>query len=330
MIDNLTHPNPHRPASALQDIIEAETFYAPLLEQLKLDAMASKLRTESKKLRYTRSGVNAEYEATAIDTLDMIRRNGSEEIIAALFGKHTHEVEFKTIAVSDGEPTLFGSGTLRNAEFDFRDIHYRAKSIGSHIDKLERFNGEEILDAFGITVVVGSDENIAEKYVDTVAKLLDNPVVELVAAPSKKKPGYVQGSPTYVGQVESQARKLGIVEHLQIKPKENAPDLYSVCKVTLKVTLPCGDIVPVEIQMLTDKDREGARVGLQAHNLYKQYERRSEQNVDPLVLVKYLKDISRRRDKIDSEGVLANNGSLARSETLLSTIDEQLSYALAV
>ena len=46
LVDNIKNPSSNRQSAWLQDVLEAESFYAPLLELLKFDGLASLLRSE--------------------------------------------------------------------------------------------------------------------------------------------------------------------------------------------------------------------------------------------------------------------------------------------
>src|SRR5690606_25202348 len=56
LADNLLYPASDRESAKLQDVLEAESFYAPILELLKFDGLASLLRSRAHMVRLEMRG----------------------------------------------------------------------------------------------------------------------------------------------------------------------------------------------------------------------------------------------------------------------------------
>ena len=83
LVDNLEHPTSRRESALLQDVLEAESFYAPLCEVLGLEALGSKLLGLAKRIRLEKLNKFASIEQ-ARDMLFNIKTVGVRRILESI------------------------------------------------------------------------------------------------------------------------------------------------------------------------------------------------------------------------------------------------------
>jgi len=273
MLDNLMYPS-RKDGAILQDIFDAESFYAPLSEITGFDGLAMALRGKAARIRLERSGnIGVLHEAqTQLDAL------GSREFVArAIGGMFTelvggdsiveHAVENKAQhQVTIGEsllqhPSLGATETMRAV--------WRLKTLGSLAMKLAR--GKSAYDLVGITLMAEDTDQLASVYrmlADKVAAGMENGTVN---ASGEIKPFDVRGDSTFLekvlGTAGSECALPGAVAVME-KPTGD----YEVAKMTFLYKVIDGGVTrhfPVEIQLQTEEARTRSRIGTASHIAYK-------------------------------------------------------------
>lgn len=326
VLDNITYP-PEREAAVLQDILEIETFHAPLCEVLGFHALAMKLRTETNKQRLRRAGyeeaiTQAEYVTEAA------RELGAHWALEHIFGVRPTEVAYETRDTSPHpEPVVYGTmkaDDLTDNAWSGR-VHWRVKTNGSLAKKLKD-NPEQLpMDVFGMTAIVDTPEELAEAFRYMLDSLEANDSVTLSPAPSKEKAIYIQGCQEYIDTITSQLPD-DLIEQAQIKlPEEGqtADTIYQVCKMTFYVHDDKG-FMPVEMQFLTTPDRKNSRLGATAHILYKQEYNAGHSSMNLDELMSFLQGIYDRKKYMDRTGMTVNERSQNYSKQLFNAIEAQL------
>lgn len=229
LLDNMRRPSSNRESALLQDVLEAESFYAPILEVLGMDGLASDIRSEAHLVRlkkYEKSLLRSDSDATGERTITGneaiaraegviagIEEIGTDKIIQHLFG----DDRFMAQPVVGEDPG--GSVPIRIGDMVV-DLHedkvlfgqYRLKTVGSLARKLYRQEGKMPMDIMGMTVVSDDEERSAEAFAAFLAKrvLLEGGDLVPQAAHRKKSPFYVEGSRKYVALVAAKLREAGL------------------------------------------------------------------------------------------------------------------------
>ena len=244
LLDNLRHPA-KKDRSLLQDIFEAESFYAPLCEILGFDGFSMALRDEASSNRFRKSGSMVILEE-AIALRERVENLGSiDAVLTTVFGEdyltnnvigklHNHAINVREIVASVDNQELFGVA--------------RTKSIGSIALKMLRYGDETPMDIVGITFIaedIVSAGSFFAKMIKSIEKSRD---VEFESTPNRSGSIIVRGDKDYVA---------GFVPHiLEFAGKglhitEQESGAYQVAKVILMV-----NGIPTEIQIQTKQDRK--------------------------------------------------------------------------
>ena len=85
IMDNLQYPSSKRESAVLQDVLEAESFYAPILEAMGYEAFAAELRSVAKVRRLIGQG-KEDLIKSAKETQDRILQVGMDKIADKIFG----------------------------------------------------------------------------------------------------------------------------------------------------------------------------------------------------------------------------------------------------
>lgn len=190
------------------DIQEVETFYAPLMDSLGFNAMASEMQSSCDILRLNKQGK----EDVTLRAVELRKRMDGIDVPAVvqdLFGlEEPPRIDWQIDASSNdyeagvncyfGEMKFYADGQEINLKF-------RKKSIGRIARKLDRLEeGEGIRDFFGIKCIVGDDgrknqdlqrELLSRLYVQAGANMLSNDNIELSSTkPGIRSPFFVQGA----------------------------------------------------------------------------------------------------------------------------------------
>lgn len=309
-LDNIANP-PSNEASVLQDILEVETFHAPLCEVLGLDAMAMKLRSEAKKQRLVRGG-NGKLVEDAEAVNRVAREFDIHGALRQIFNEDLTETIYEANDTSSHpEPVVCSVMQLPEGT-----LHLRIKTIGSLADKLRR-DPQLPMDILGTTVVMNDASDVGNYFGSMLCHLSSLPGVELHPAPSKEAAAYIQGSGEYVNQVLCELQQYQSLPNVQIRQQEG---IYQVCKCTFMVEHQ-GQVLPVEMQFMTNDDRRNARVGRTAHILFKQQHEAGRDDVNLDELTEFLQTIYSRKHDMDNAGAAVNKKSIPHGTRLLDEIE---------
>ena len=272
IMDNLQNPSSRRESAVLQDVLEAESFYAPILEAMGYEAFAAELRSVAKIRRLIGQG-REDLVENAKEVQDRVLRVGMEKIAGRIFG-----VNDGTISYAIRKDEVSGKYSTHMGEFA-ADTEYgntvagnwRIKTVGSLADKLK--GGDGIMDIVGMMVISRDRETTACDFAHFIADRLKE--FRPVCARNKNKPIYIQGTKEYVDIVEQNLRELGMSSDEYLikidtdeKCEKRGYPIYEISKVTFVVVVDNVEI-PVEIQFITKDERCRARTGEVSHIAYK-------------------------------------------------------------
>lgn len=291
ILNNIQYP-PENDSQQLRNILEAESFYIPMLEAMGYDAMAAELASICHIYRLCGQG-RGDIVQQAAEMYHKYAKQDPSELAMIMFGL-SEPPELKWI-VNKTSDDIYGGINCRFAEMTIpiagveRRVLFRQKSIGSMAKKLMRSDeGYLPLDAFGFQVIIKSDDNsldarrhyelsdeeiekmhtsqtaeLGEAFAAFAAGVLDSDVVALRSTNGVRKPVFVQGEASFVQRVmDAGGGEHGDSIGREIKPGDKIP--YRVAKATALI----GEL-PVEAQMLTELDRKLGRTGETSHIAYK-------------------------------------------------------------
>ena len=345
IMDNLQHPSSKRESAALQDVLEAESFYAPILEAMGYEAFAAELRSAAKVRRLIGQG-KEDLVKSAKETQDRVLQVGMGKIADKIFGVNDGTINYAIRKDEDsGEySTHMGEFAADTKYGNMVAGNWRIKTVGSLADKLK--GGDGIMDIVGMMVISRDRETAACDFAHFIADRLKE--FRPVCARSKNRPVYIQGTKEYVDAVEQNLRELGVGSDEYLvkidtdeKCKQRGYSIYEVSKVTFAVDI--DDVeTPVEIQFLTKDERRRSRKEELAHLIYKYLQslgfgkdylekETARQRYDRMMIInlakKVLGDLHKRRyDMIDSK----NTGNLGLNPKSLSNEDEFIENLIAL
>lgn len=272
--DIIASATPDDDQELLRHIIRAESFYAPLLEIYGLHAFDMMLQSTTNKARAYKSG-NEEALKYAKETLDRAKQVGTNEILRHVFGRRVEEYTFKsTEKPLYGESFIFRSSPLDALTDGAQEgvLSARYKTEGKFALKV--LNSEHYsldseaapADVFGMHAALSSEQQVGEFFAETLEGVVNNSAIELINAPSKTHPVFVQGSPGYVKRILKQLPSYIADNYVQTKViTDKAPDdIYQVAKFTALLAVG-GEHVALEFQFQTERDRFNARHGALSH-----------------------------------------------------------------
>ena len=272
IMDNLQHPSSKRRSAVLQDVLEAESFYAPILEAMGYEAFAAELRSVAKVRRLIGQG-KEDLIKSAKETQDRILQVGMDKIADKIFGVNDGTINYAIRKDEDsGEySTHMGEFAADTKYGNMVAGNWRIKTVGSLADKLK--GGDGIMDIVGMMVISRDRETTACDFAHFIADRLKE--FRPVCARSKNRPVYIQGTKEYVDAVEQNLRELGVGSDEYLvkidtdeKREQRGYSIYEISKVTFAVDV--DDVeVPVEIQFITKDERRRARTGEVSHIAYK-------------------------------------------------------------
>ena len=272
IMDNLQYPSSKRESAVLQDVLEAESFYAPILEAMGYEAFAAELRSVAKVRRLIGQG-KEDLIKSAKETQDRILQVGMDKIADKIFGVNDGTINYAIRKDEDsGEySTHMGEFAADTKYGNMVAGNWRIKTVGSLADKLK--GGDGIMDIVGMMVISRDRETTACDFAHFIADRLKE--VRPVCARSKNRPVYIQGTKEYVDAVEQNLRELGVGSDEYLvkidtdeKCEQRGYSIYEISKVTFAVDID-GVEVPVEIQFITKDERRRARTGEVSHIAYK-------------------------------------------------------------
>ena len=272
IMDNLQHPSSKRKSAVLQDVLEAESFYAPILEAMGYEAFAAELRSVAKIRRLIGQG-REDLVESAKEIQDRVLQVGTEEITGKIFGVNDSAINYAIREDEDsGEySTHMGEFAADTKYGNMVAGNWRIKTVGSLADKLK--GGDGIMDIVGMMVISKDRETIARDFAHFIVDRLKE--FRPVCARGKNRPIYIQGTKEYVDVVEKNLHKLGVGSDEYLvkidtneKREQRGYSIYEISKVTFAVDI--DDIeIPVEIQFLTKDERHRARIEEISHLIYK-------------------------------------------------------------
>ena len=345
IMDNLQHPSSKRESAVLQDVLEAESFYAPILEAMGYEAFAAELRSVAKVRRLIGQDKEDLVES-AKETQDRVLQVGMDKIADKIFGVNDGTINYAIRKDEDSGEYSTHMGEFA-ADTEYGNMvagNWRIKTVGSLADKLK--GGDGIMDIVGMMVISRDRETTTCDFAHFIADRLNE--FRPVCARGKNRPIYIQGTKEYVDVVEQNLRELsvGSDEYLvkidtHEKCKQRGYSIYEVSKVTFAVNID-GVEVPIEIQFLTKDERRSSRVEEKSHLIYKYLQslgfgkdylekETARQRYDRMTIInlakKVLGDLHKRRyDMIDSK----NTGNLGLNPKSLSNEDEFIENLIAL
>ena len=272
IMDNLQHPSSKRESAVLQDVLEAESFYAPILEAMGYEAFAAELRSVAKIRRLIGQG-KEELIESAKEIQDRVLQVGVDKIAGKIFGANDGTINYAIRKNEDsGEySTHMGEFAADTKYGNMVAGNWRIKTVGSLADKLK--GGDGIMDIVGMMVISRDRETITRDFAHFIADRLKE--FRPVCARGKDRPVYIQGTKEYVDVVEQNLRELGVGSDEYLvkidtdeKCEKRGYPIYEVSKVTFAVDID-GVEIPVEIQFLTKDERHRARIEEISHLIYK-------------------------------------------------------------
>lgn len=272
IMDNLQNPSSRRESAVLQDVLEAESFYAPILEAMGYEAFAAELRSVAKIRRLIGQG-REDLVENAKEVQDRVLRVGMEKIAGRIFGVNDGTISYAIRKDEDSGKYSTHMGEFA-ADTNYGNMvagNWRIKTVGSLADKLK--GGDGIMDIVGMMAISKDYETTACDFAHFIADRLKE--FRPVCARNKNKPIYIQGTKEYVDVVEQNLRKLGVSSDEYLvkidtdeKCEKRGYPIYEISKVTFVVVIDDVEI-PVEIQFITKDERCRARTGEVSHIAYK-------------------------------------------------------------
>ena len=335
IMDNLQHPSSKRESAVLQDVLEAESFYAPILEAMGYEAFAAELRSVAKVRRLIGQDKEDLVES-AKETQDRVLQVGMDKIADNIFGVNDGTINYAIRKDEDSGEYSTHMGEFA-ADTEYGNMvagNWRIKTVGSLADKLK--GGDGIMDIVGMMVISRDRETTACDFAHFIADRLNE--FRPVCARSKNRPVYIQGTKEYVDAVEQNLRELGVGSDEYLvkidtdeKCKQRGYSIYEVSKITFAVDI--DDVeTPVEIQFITKDERRRARTEEVSHLVYKYLQslgfsednlekETTRQRVERMKIVSLAKEVlgalhKRRYDMINSKitGKLGINPKSLSSE----------------
>ncbi len=320
IMDNLQYPSSKRESAVLQDVLEAESFYAPILEAMGYEAFAAELRSVAKVRRLIGQG-KEDLVKSAKEIQDRVLQVGMDKIADKIFGVNDGTINYAIRKDEDsGEySTHMGEFAADTKYGNMVAGNWRIKTVGSLADKLK--GGDGIMDIVGMMVISRDRETTACDFAHFIADRLKE--FRSVCARSKNRPVYIQGTKEYVDAVEQNLRELGVGSDEYLvkidtdeKREQRGYSIYEISKVTFAVDV--DDVeVPVEIQFITKDERRRARTGEVSHIAYKYLQSQgfgkdnleketTRQRVERMKIVSLAKEVlgdlhKRRYDMINSK-----------------------------
>ena len=335
IMDNLQYPSSKRESAVLQDVLEAESFYAPILEAMGYEAFAAELRSVAKVRRLIGQG-KEDLVKRAKEIQDRVLQVGMDKIADKIFGVNDGTINYAIRKDEDSGEYSTHMGEFA-ADTEYGNMvagNWRIKTVGSLADKLK--GGDGIMDIVGMMVISRDRETTACDFAHFIADRLKE--FRPVCARSKNRPVYIQGTKEYVDAVEQNLRELGVGSDEYLvkidtdeKREQRGYSIYEISKVTFAVDV--DDVeVPVEIQFITKDERRRARTGEVSHIAYKYLQSQgfgkdnleketTRQRVERMKIVSLAKEVlgdlhKRRYDMINSKitGKLGINPKSVSSE----------------
>lgn len=349
LLDNMRYPSSSRESAKLQDVLEAESFFAPLCEVMGFDGLAASLRSQAHIIRLEGQGKHGLVDDIR-EQYETIRGAGVRNLVGKIFDAQI--ITEAAVGPRSEESCCnrsihIGDFVAQNGKLVYGK--YRLKTVGSWAAKIHeaRQNGKPEytpMDVLGLTVISNTVADQARDFVAFLQQRIDmNPAFQLKKANSKSSAIYVQGTVDYVNAVRWEMWQHGfdigrcefaIQDDESVKQRGQK---YQVSKVTFLMDHPELDKgVPVEVQFVTKAERQRSRTGEVAHIIYKyirQLERKrpvpdKEKYFIAQTMSRLLKQIHQRRDYA-SHDLMVNERSITARDALLEDLYHFLCHELA-
>lgn len=350
LLDNMRYPSSSRESAKLQDVLEAESFYAPLCEVMGFDGLAASLRSQAHIIRLKGQGEHDLIEEIR-EQYETIRQVGVRNLVNTIFG--TEEVKTEAVVGPRSEESC-PNRSIHIGDFlaqNGKEVEgkYRLKTVGSWAAKVHEARQNDKpeytpMDVLGLTVISDTVEDQARDFVAFLQQRIDmNPAFQLKKADSKSKAICVQSTVDYVNAVRWEMWQHGFDIgrcEFAIQDDESVKQCgqkYQVSKVTFLMDHPELDKgVPVEVQFVTKAERQRSRTGEVAHIIYKyirQLERKrpvpdKEKHFIAQTMSRLLKQIHQRRDYA-SHDLMVNERSTPARDAFLEDLWYFLQHELA-
>lgn len=332
LLDNMHYPSSSRESAKLQDVLEAESFYAPLCEVMGFDGLAASLRSQAHIIRLEGQGERKLIEEIC-EQYETIRHIGVRNLVNTIFG--TEEVVTEAVVGPRSEASC-PNRSIHIGDFlaqNGKEVEgkYRLKTVGSWAAKVHeaRQNGKPEytpMDVLGLTVISDTVADQARDFVEFLQQRIDmNPAFQLKKAASKSSAICVYGTEDYVTTVRQEMEQRGFdIGRCEFVVQDDESvqrrgQKYQVSKVTFLMDHPGVDKgVPVEVQFVTEDERRRSRTGEVAHIIYK-YIRQLEQQ----------RSVS-AKDKLEQQNSVSDKDkhSIAKEMSrLLKQIHQRRDYA---
>lgn len=258
----------------LKNIIQAESFYAPLLEIYGLHTFDMMLQSTTNKTRANKSGKEAVlHEAKTI--LDRAKQVGASEIMRHVLGRRVEEYTFKS-----PEKPLYGESFIyRSTQLNvLTDGAYegtlsaRFKTEGKYTFKM--LNNKHYAensearpaDVFGMHATLLDERQVGAFFAETLQSVEKNSALTFTTAPSKDASIFIRGSEGYVRSIVAQLPS-GF-DHTKVQTEvitgKTPDEIFQVAKFTAELAVG-SERVPIEFQFQTKSDRVNARLGALSH-----------------------------------------------------------------
>ncbi len=349
LLDNMCHPSSSRESAKLQDVLEAESFYAPLCEVMGFDGLAASLRSQAHIIRLKGQGKRKLVEEIR-EQYETIRQVGVRNLVNTIFG--TEEVVTEAVVGPRSEESC-PNRSIHIGDFlaqNGKEVEgkYRLKTVGSWAAKVHeaRQNGKPEytpMDVLGLTVISDTVEDQAHDFVKFLERIDITPALHLKRAASKSSAICVHGTVDYVTTVRQEMEQRGFdIGRCEFVVQDDESvqrrgQKYQVSKVTFLMDHPELDKgVPVEVQFVTKAERQRSRTGEVAHIIYKyirQLERKrpvpdKEKHFIAQTMSQLLKQIHQRRDYA-SHDLMVNERSITARDAFLEDLWYFLQHELA-
>ena len=349
LLDNMCYPSSSRESAKLQDVLEAESFFAPLCEVMGFDGLAASLRSQAHIIRLEGQGKHGLVEDIR-EQYETIRRAGVRNLVSAIFDAQI--ITEAMVGPRSGESCPnrsihIGDFVAQNGKMVYGK--YRLKTVGSWAAKVHEAHQNDKpeytpMDVLGLTVISDTVAGQARDFVEFLQQRIDpNPAFRLKKADSKSSAICVHGTADYVTTVRQEMEQRGfdtgrcefVVQDAESVKRRGQK--YQVSKTTFLMDYPGLDKgVPVEVQFVTKAERQRSRTGEVAHIIYK-YIRQLERQRSVSDEKKYsiaqtmsrlLKQIHQRRDYAN-HNLTVNERSTPARDALLEDLYHFLCHELA-
>ena len=189
IMDNLQHPSSKRESAVLQDVLEAESFYAPILEAMGYEAFAAELRSVAKIRRLIGQG-REDLVESAKEIQDRVLQVGMDKIADKIFGVNDGTINYAIRKDEDSGEYSTHMGEFA-ADTEYGNMvagNWRIKTVGSLADKLK--GGDGIMDIVGMMVISRDRETTTCDFAHFIADRLNE--FRPVCARGKNRPVYIQ------------------------------------------------------------------------------------------------------------------------------------------